>query len=90
MKVDLKDAYFTPFPIHPHHKTRVATSSFWSLVCLMDFHQGDEAFDNTGEVMGHQDNSLHQQHAYSGLGPKRRRHSTWKWFCFFVIANPEK
>ena len=34
----------------------LATSSlafFWSLMCLMDIHQGDEPFDGTVEVMGH-------------------------------------
>ena len=49
-----------------HSLLPVHLPPFQPLMCPMDIHQSDEAFDETTEDMGHQDNNLHRQHAYPG------------------------
>ena len=36
------------------------------LLCPMAIHQGNETSDDSAEIMGNHDNSLHRQHTYSG------------------------
>ena len=52
-----------------HHEGDVLPihlSPFRPLLCPMDFHQGNETSNDTAEVMGSQDNSLHRRHVCSG------------------------
>ena len=38
----------------------------WPVLCSPHIHQGDEASDDSVEIMGGQDNRLHQRHVDSG------------------------
>ena len=55
----------------------VYLSPIWPLLCPMDIHQGNEAPDDTAEIIGNQDNNLYRRHAYPG-GDKRGGKSTPK------------